>query len=370
MAASTHELATASGVHDYLANTEFACTSAVPLAGGVGNFTYRLFLSNPHKERSTLILKHAKPYVALSPDFPFSVDRQVYESRALTEVGESGICNELVTVPEVIHHDTTANFLILEDCGEQTLNLKQLMLTATPTPHVASQIGAALGQFLGQFHAWGKEQQELLQFFDKNEQAKNITAMITYGRLIRMLTTHKVPAIELLPTPISDEDLDSIRAIVEERTAEIHAAKTSLTMGDFWTGNVIVRVDPSSGAFRVANIIDWELAKPGVLALDVSQFCAEVHCISVFKPEKADSANALIKAFLTEYRAHCGDMEDNFAGTAAKHLGAHLVTIAPTVGWGTPEESVKAVEEGLMYLREGCSAKWLRERSIFSPIVT
>ncbi|KAJ7049512.1 kinase-like domain-containing protein [Mycena amicta] len=330
MAASTHELATASGVHDYLANTEFACTSAVPLAGGVGNFTYRLFLSNPHKERSTLILKHAKPYVALSPDFPFSVDRQVYESRALTEVRKSGICNALVTVPEVIHHDTTANFLVLEDCGEQTLNLKQLMLTAhTDTPRLL-----------------------------KRPPPQNITAMITYGRLIRMLTTHKIPAIELLPDPISDEDLDSIRAIVEERTAEIHAAKTSLTMGDFWTGNVIV-----------ANIIDWELAKPGVLALDVSQFCAEVHCISVFKPEKADSANALIRAFLTEYRAHCGDMEDNFAGTAAKHLGAHLVTIAPTVGWGTPEESVKAVEEGLMYLQEGCSAKWLRERSIFAPLV-
>ncbi|KAF7316517.1 APH domain-containing protein [Mycena indigotica] len=362
------DLSTASGVESYLANTQFAATRVVPLAGGVGNFTFRLFLSTPHNGHRTVILKHAKPYVALSPDFPFSVDRQIYESRALEEVKKSGVCSDLVDVPAVIHHDKTANFLIIEDCGEQALTLKQLMLTATPTLETATRIGAALGEFLGRFHAWGQEQKDLLAFFDQNEQAKNITAIITYGRLIPMLTTRKVPAVELLSEPIPQEDLDAIQAIVDERTAQIHTAKTALTMGDFWTGNVLINMEPSSGEFLQANVIDWELAKPGIRALDVGQFCAEMHCVSIFHPEKANSADALIKAFLAEYRLHCGEMEDHLAGTAAKHIGAHLVTIAPTVGWGPPDESVKAVQEGLTYLWEGCSSKWLRERSMFAPL--
>ncbi|KAF7319246.1 APH domain-containing protein [Mycena chlorophos] len=359
------DLATIDGVEAYLAETEFACSRVVPLAGGIGNFTYRLFLRNPYEQQTTVILKHAAPYLANRPGVPFAVERQIYEAHILRQVLSSGVCSDLVSVPKVFHHDTTGNFLILEDCGES--NLKQFLLANTPTLEAAAQIGKSLGEFLGKFHAWGLGQQQLLEFLGKNAQAKAMTASITYGRLVPMLSTHKIPATELLPEAISDEDLEPIAVIVAERTAEIQSATTALTMGDFWTGNIVIQVDSTSGAVTT-KVVDWELAKPGIRALDVGQFCAEVHCVGLFNPEKAEAAAALIKAFLIAYRAHCGELEDHIAGTAAKHMGAHLCTITPTAGWGTPEETVKAVQEGLTYLWEGCSARWLRERSVFEPL--
>jgi hypothetical protein len=41
-------------------------------------------------------------------------------------------CGPLATVPELYHFDEQAHIIIMEDCGVQPLNLKQLMLTATP----------------------------------------------------------------------------------------------------------------------------------------------------------------------------------------------------------------------------------------------
>jgi 5-methylthioribose kinase len=97
-------------------------------------------------------------------------------------------------------------------------------------------------------------------------------------------------------------------------------------MGDFWTGNVMVNLhtDAATGAttFDGVHIIDWELAKAGVGALDVGQFCAEMLCLTLFKPYAVDSANALIEAFLNEYRSHCRVIAPHFANVAAKHIGA------------------------------------------------
>ena len=64
----------------YLADTPFASTRAKPLSGGVGNFTFRLYLKTQLESAGgaqTVILKHAKPWVALNKDFPLAVERQV-----------------------------------------------------------------------------------------------------------------------------------------------------------------------------------------------------------------------------------------------------------------------------------------------------
>jgi len=71
------DLTTAEGVLAYLATTPFASVSAERLSGGTTNFVFRLQLNAPHEGCSTLILKHARPYVAGSPDFALPVSRQV-----------------------------------------------------------------------------------------------------------------------------------------------------------------------------------------------------------------------------------------------------------------------------------------------------
>lgn len=65
----------------------------------------------------------------------------------------------------------------MDDCGLQSLNLKQLMLTATPLPAVAREIGLALGQFLGRLHSWGASDASSLDEFDQNTQAKVIVSL-------------------------------------------------------------------------------------------------------------------------------------------------------------------------------------------------
>lgn len=65
-------------IHAYLAEKHaFICTDIQTLSGGSGNFVFRLHLKTPYEGRSTLILKHAKAYVALSSWIPFALERQV-----------------------------------------------------------------------------------------------------------------------------------------------------------------------------------------------------------------------------------------------------------------------------------------------------
>ncbi|KAJ7776184.1 kinase-like domain-containing protein [Mycena metata] len=369
----THDLSTAAGVKAYLETTGFASSTVTPLTGGTGNFAFRLSLLTPYNGKSTAIVKHARPYVATAASIPLAIERQAFEAKVLVKVKEGLDCGPKATVPGMYHFDEEAHILIMEDAGEDSVNLKSLLVNNPPSVAVAKDIGRALGRFLGRLHSWGAAEPAMLDFFNENEQAKNITAWVTYGRLIQTLTSGNVPAVALLPEPVSESDLDDIRAIIEERTAEINTSRAALTMGDFWTGNVMVNLtkDATTGetSFQNVYIIDWELAKAGVAALDVGQFCAEALTVTLFKPEAVDASKALIEAFLTEYRAHCGEMAPHMPNTAAKHMGAHLVTITPNVGWGTPEETVKAIELGLEHLMEGCSDRWVRERSVLSPLM-
>jgi 5-methylthioribose kinase len=71
------DLSTPQGVLAYLAQTRYASARADPLSGGTTNFVFRLHLNMPYEGRTTLILKHARPYVARRPDFPLPVSRQV-----------------------------------------------------------------------------------------------------------------------------------------------------------------------------------------------------------------------------------------------------------------------------------------------------
>ncbi|KAJ7697194.1 kinase-like domain-containing protein [Mycena rosella] len=354
-----HDLSSAAGVQAYLLTTPFASTTVTPLSGGNSNFAYRLYLSAPYKGHSTLVLKHARPYVALAASIPLAIERQVRLN-----------CGPFATVPGMHYFDEEAHVIIMDDCGASSLTLKELLLTATPSPAVAREIGLALGEFLGRLHSWAATDPSLLDFFDQNAQAKQITAWVTYGRLISTLTTDNLPAVALLSEPVPPEDIDDIRAIIAERTPEILTSRETLTMGDFWTGNIMVRLRADGEpALERVTVIDWELAKPGVAALDVGQFCAEVHTLQLFTPHAVDAAAALTDAFLTAYRAHCGAMAPHMANVAAKHIGAHLVTITPRVAWGTPEETAKVIKVGLTHLMEGCSDRWIRERSVLALLM-
>ena len=78
MANETSDMLTVAGVLRYLAPTAFASDEVHPLSGGTCNFVYRIHLRMPYNNVSTMVLKHAAPYIASSAQrMPFAVERQV-----------------------------------------------------------------------------------------------------------------------------------------------------------------------------------------------------------------------------------------------------------------------------------------------------
>lgn len=80
MATNTDEkdLSKVANLQAYLEDTPFAAEKIDALSGGNVNFTFRIRLKTPYDGRSTMIVKHGKPYVALSEGrIPFSLERQV-----------------------------------------------------------------------------------------------------------------------------------------------------------------------------------------------------------------------------------------------------------------------------------------------------
>lgn len=56
----------------------YACTSLIRLSGGTANFTYRGTLTSPLPDKaSTIIIKHAEPYIAINASWNLDVIRSV-----------------------------------------------------------------------------------------------------------------------------------------------------------------------------------------------------------------------------------------------------------------------------------------------------
>lgn len=74
---SSADLTTIPNVQAYLQNTPFASNTITALSGGTANYAYRIHLAAPVDGQSTLVLKHAQPYVKNLASIAFDVDRQV-----------------------------------------------------------------------------------------------------------------------------------------------------------------------------------------------------------------------------------------------------------------------------------------------------
>jgi len=386
------DLSTADGVLTYVAETQFDSHEASPVTGGSGNYTFRLYLRTPYKGHATIILKHAKPYVPGMKTLAFSLDRQVgflrtslevhdglrilsspqiYEVAALRKMKDILPDDSLVTVPDVFLFDDVANVIIMSDCGEHILTLKQQLVEDPPGAAVAGKIGAAVGEFVGRLHTLGQADQEYREFFSRNEDGKKLSVFATYGRLVSTLADHTLPALSDPPFEVSQSELDTIAQIAADTERDMLTTTETVVMGDLWPGNILValRRDAAGTAMDVERIyvVDWELAKTGLAGLDVGQFAAELHLLCSFKAHSEQAATSVLVSFLNTYRERYEDGGSlRVARTAVVHLGAHLVTWTPRVQWGSEEIVRKIVREGVGYLVSGCSATedYIRETKL------
>lgn len=146
---------------------------------------------------------------------------QLFEVEALKRVTTWLPADSVVTVPKVHFFDQDMHIIIMDDCGSDAIMLKQLMQENKVSPVLAEMIGTSLGQFLGTLHKWGKDA-SLLQFFDANEQAKKMSAWVTYGRLVSTLSgKDNLPALNEPPLAVPEEKLSIISKLADETSREM-----------------------------------------------------------------------------------------------------------------------------------------------------
>ncbi|KAK0466335.1 kinase-like domain-containing protein [Desarmillaria tabescens] len=341
-------------IQTYLSGTPFDAVHIESLPGGYGNSTFRLHLAQVYKGQSTVILKHGKPYVGSGEGrLPFGLDRQAsanfntFEVRAMGWITSWLPEDSPVTVPRVHFFDDEANVIVMDDCGLGTVTLKKLFTDGNYSPAAAKMIGEALGHFIKLVHTNGNADKRILDLFKTNVQAKQISAYVTYGRLVSTLSGQdRLPALSDPPLDIEAKDLEVVKDVASKMQSEIMSAESSFVMGDFWPGNVLVSLDEDSN-IKSISVIDRELAKTGLPGHDLGQFCAELRLLGHFYPTCALATYDMTHSFL---KAYSPSKDIPLARYVITHMGAHLVAWTPRIPWGSNEKTKIVVKEGVGYI--------------------
>lgn len=244
--------------------------------------------------------------------------------------------------------------LVMEDAGP--LPSLKTWTTEAVDVQTCKQIGAAVGRFLAHIHNVTYGDEKLLDKFSGNETAKYLSGKLYFGGL--------PAAAEKFG--YRDSFISEAASVGEE---EVMQSNEVLTMGDFWTGNVLVSSHSEPQDLHLY-VVDWELSKPGTPEYDIGQMAAEMWCLATFRKSAREQSLALLEAFLSSYKASRKVAVDE--AKVAIRIGAHLFVIMP-MAWSseaTPERIAAAAEEGREVVRMG----WEKDRealrkSVLAPLV-
>lgn len=375
------ELSRSTDVLRYLAGTPFACSRVESLSNAVVNFVYRLHLQTPYDGRDTLIMKHGKGWFSASTSVITSIERQVtffslfssmglklilqqnYEVMAIKSVNAVLPPHALARAPMVYHHDTKEHVLILEDCGQDSCDLKELLKDARLDVETCRVIGHEVGTFLAAIHRECTKDRALMDCLSQNIETKQLAASVYFGRLLSTLTgERKSNTGEAILDPPLRETLsaETMKAVDEIEQENYKATLATVEngvflMGDFRTPNIVVRTNvDASGALNVERIlvIDWEFTKAGSPCDDFGHFLAEMHSLRRFhKAAAGELVDEMLKEFFAAYTKGY-PVDEMFVRGATTHAGAHLVswTPDPAMAWEPKEMVREVVEEGVEYL--------------------
>ncbi|GJJ10080.1 hypothetical protein Clacol_004306 [Clathrus columnatus] len=318
------DLTTADGVKVYLLRTRYKATSVILLTGGFANFTYRVKLQTPFFDPSisalvsTIVLKHAEPYAALTRTCPIPVERQDYEVLAYREVPTIVSSFTGVSLPKVYYEDTDNRVIIMYDCGESCITLKDYLKFHSVPLEVARRIGNSLGRFIGELHVASHQNRPAdspgVLLKNKFERAQELDAFgFFYGVIKRDL-------------PRTTERYDEIIALLGNMHDVIVSSKEVLVMGDLGTGNVLIH----GNHLEHLSVIDWEIAKSS-LAVAASE-------------TNSRDFNKIVKI-------------------VALGVGVDLIGRTPMEKpeWGYDERVGEIVSEGISFLLNVENDMWLRK---------
>ncbi|KAJ7069582.1 kinase-like domain-containing protein [Mycena amicta] len=231
----------------YLAAVVSVPFKVTALTGGLTNATVRVSFVEPttlfniSEPTTSIVLKHAPPYIAADPTLALSPDRQRVEAAALGYLAETQQIQDLLAqfpalrIPRLIHHDTTADVLWISDLGEsQTLSQ---WLSSAPDEAAVRAIASSLGQFVTRFwEATASPAPETIALFRRRSEGPAVFLSTT---ALKIMSERGIEDAEALSA--------RIRVGIATETTE-----ACLGMVDFWPGSILIGSDGTLG------LVDWE----------------------------------------------------------------------------------------------------------------
>ncbi|KAF8474575.1 kinase-like domain-containing protein [Kalaharituber pfeilii] len=351
------DLSSDAAILSLLSSTPVACTSVQLLSGGYTNSTWRGVLSRPLTDASTtVVIKHSK--TLQFPGIQLDAERIKYEGQMMKGAREHVQVefpnSARMGIPKIYHYDDENKVLVMQDGGADAKDLKTVLLAGSINSKQAVVIGRAIAEFASKLHSWGKTQSELVKTIRNHKQATTISLFAFYDRLVETIGM------------VSGGALEKHRATFEQvqqlmSTEMREAVDCGLIHGDYWTGNIIITINPTDPhiGFQSLYVIDWEVAKVAPTFFDIGQMAAEIFLVSFFG--KSPAALEMLNAFLSSYD---GFKSSDARCKAAIHFGVHLVVWPIRMPqWGAIEQREECAKFGADFVERGLARdeEWLQE---------
>ena len=233
--------------------------TATRLNGGLLNHAWRV------EGHGSVVVKHAPPHVASSPDIPLSPERVRFEAQALRWLADSSVPRPEARGPKLLdlHGDT----LILEDLGDLPT------LAERPSPEAAANL----------------------------------------GHLVARLHTASPPALHNRAVQVT-RDERIYQRYAPDLGQRLRMPGACLTMGDLWPASVLV----DGWGVR---LIDWELAHVGQPMQDTAHLAAHLWLLDAL-----DAWQAFDRAYRSGLDPRA--LQPDYDACFARHFGVEVLVRA------------------------------------------
>ena len=256
---------------------------------GDGNLNTVYRVSDAARPERSVVLKHAPPYIKiLGPEYPLSIERLTYESRALD------IYNQFArgTVPELYYFDAETAVIAMEDLRDAQV-LRADLIAGRVDTGIAEQIGRFMGIVHSRTYVENLDsttvQHYRQQFANTTMQSVTADYVFTFP-----YTEHETN----FWTPGLEPDVQRLKADTDflQQAAYLKqiflTAQQAVTHGDLHTGSVLVQNN-------TAKVIDAEFAFYGPVGFDLGLYWAN-YLLSYFSHQDTLDVQSALKTAIAK----------------------------------------------------------------------
>ena len=256
---------------------------------GDGNLNTVYRVSDAARPERSVVLKHAPPYIKiLGPEYPLSIERLTYESRALD------IYNQFArgTVPELYYFDAETAVIAMEDLRDAQV-LRADLIAGRVDTGIAEQIGRFMGTVHSRTYVENLDSTTVQHYRQQfaNTTMQSITAdyVFTFP-----YTEHETN----FWTPGLEPDVQRLKADTDflQQVAYLKqiflTAQQAVTHGDLHTGSVLVQNN-------TAKVIDAEFAFYGPVGFDLGLYWAN-YLLSYFSHQDTLDVQSALKTAIAK----------------------------------------------------------------------